>query len=448
MSRSLLTRMSFAGPFKSLLLILPSLFLIAMIFVIVIPGSDAAPPQDVTDISVKPAIFSPDGDDFADEAEIFVSASADQNLVVNIYDSGGKLVLEDLWVDQIDPGIYWGKWNGSRKDGTPVPDGVYEIRSSTPGAQGEEDPGFNSTVRVHNAPLSMTLITPKGVPIPEDDQVIVGDVTIELSTDMSPGDPAFDRATAEHFVDNRWVPIGNDSTPKDGWSIPWSITGVPDGSHILRGTLHGPNGSRLGNLTTVIVKRPRPPILPRIELSDIVLRTDVADAAYPPLTLRVEAINKEIFPVELVLVFSTDLYQLETVFVNLNGSESRIIDSFWGRDSEVTNVTVEAHHEGVQVASSTKSVDVDDGTDKEEDEEALITEDDLPMVLAGAAASLMVVSGTSFGLGLKRCIKLRARPMSPRKKRKEEKKQEKLDPHGATTGMTTTSNEHQVKHPL
>ena len=409
------------------MLILSSLMLLtpAILMIIAIPQADAAPPVDVTDISVKPAIFSPDGDGSADEAEIFVSAGADQNLVVNIYDDGGKLVLEDHWVDQIEAGLYWGTWNGSRANGGTVPNGVYEIRCSTTGAQGGEDPQFNATVRVHTAPLIMTLFTPKGEPIPEDDQVVTGDVLVELATDISPGEPAYGRATLDRFMDNRWLPIGNDTDPDDGWGIPWSITGVPDGTLILRGTLHGPNGSRLGNLTTVLIERPKPPVLPRIELSEIVLWTNEADAKYPPLWLKVEVTNKETRPVDLTLTFSTDLYQLETVFLTVNGSDSRIIDSYWGRDADVTTVSVHAYHDGVELASTTEPIDIEDGSEKD-DEEALLTEDDLPLALVGAAATVMVAASASFGLGLRRCIKLRVRPPSPRRKRKEEKKQEKL----------------------
>lgn len=408
------------------MLILASLMLIApaILMIIAIPQADAAPPLDVTEISVKPAIFSPDGDSSADEVEIFVSAGADQNLAVNIYDDGGKPVLEGLWVDQITAGLYWGTWNGSRANGGTVPDGVYEIRCSTTGTQGEEEPLFNATVRVHTAPLIMTLFTAKGEPIPEDDQVITGDVRVELATDISSGEPAYDRATLDRFMDNRWLTIGNDSYPDDGWGIPWSITGVPDGAHILRGTLLGPNGSRLGNMSTVLIERPRPPVLPRIELSDIVLWTDVADAKYPPLWLKVEVINKETRPVDLTLTFSTDRYQLETVFLTVNGSDSQIIDSYWGRDADVTSVSVHAYQYGVELASTTEPVDIEDGSEKDE-KEALLTEDDLPLALVGTAATVMVASSASFGLGLRRCIRLRVRPPSPRRKRKEEKKQEK-----------------------
>ena len=44
---------------------------------------------------------------------------------------------------------------------------------------------------------------------------------------------------------------------------------------------------------------------------------------------------------------------------------------------------------------------------------------------AGTAATLMVVSGTSFGLGLKRCVKIGARPPLPKRRKKEKGEKEK-----------------------
>ena len=406
-------------------LILLLVMFIAIAILIVMPSSGAAQLQDVTDIKISPAIFSPDGDGSADEAEIIVLAGTDQNIVVNLYDLGGKRVLQDLWVDQIDPGVYWGTWNGSTHAGTPLPDGVYEIRCAPPQSPGDEAPGYNASVRVHTAPLLLELFTEKGDPIPNEDQVVRDDVHVHLMTNLSAGDPDFEKATLDLFEDNRWIPVASDSDGSDGWSIPFPIAGVADGSHILRGTLLDLNGSRLGNLTTMMIERPKSPVPPRIQLSDIVLRTDGADAPYPPLKVRIEVTNSERHPVSLTIVFSTDLYQLETVFLTLNASESRILDANWGRDSEVSTITVIAYFDGLEVARSTERVDVDDGTGEPEDQETVLTEDDLPLVLAGTAIAGMVVSGASFGLGLKRCVKLGIRPMSPKRRKKELKKQEK-----------------------
>ena len=341
-------RPGYRTPLVLMSVIVISIAVIAILLTVIclLPSGSALPPRDLTDIQTEPEIFSPDDDGTFDTTEIFVYAGNDQDLMVNLYDNSGAKVVDGLVVDRVEDAVYWVRWNGSDGNAGIIPDGVYEIRAATP-AQGEENTTITTNVRVQTSPLKIALFTEKGSEIPMDDPIVKGNVTVELTTEMDPGLPDFVEATMDIRMGDRWVNIGKDTTPKDGWTFPWDVSDLEDGSIILRGTLHGRSGSKYGNLTTVTIQKPKSP-------------GDIKDS---------------------------------------NNSDSG-------------------------------------------DDNAILTEDDIPLALAGAAGTAAVFTGAGYGIGLKRCLKLTARPGVRRKKKdKKHGKKEMAAERNQGTKVTAPIND-------
>jgi flagellar hook assembly protein FlgD len=108
------------------------------------------------DVTVDPAVFSPNGDGINDEASFrfkVVKVSDDSPVEVLIHDLSGRVVRRLVEQRALSTGIYGLAWNGRDEGGKTVPPGVYLARlrvdTDTEGASIEDEEIFRTIAVVY-----------------------------------------------------------------------------------------------------------------------------------------------------------------------------------------------------------------------------------------------------------------------------------------------------------
>jgi hypothetical protein len=91
----------------------------------VVPGP---PPLELSGLGAKPAIFTPNGDGVTDATQISFSLSVSAAVTAAVLDPSDAVVRTLASKKGFGPGRNAITWDGTRANGTPVPDGRYRLR--------------------------------------------------------------------------------------------------------------------------------------------------------------------------------------------------------------------------------------------------------------------------------------------------------------------------------
>jgi len=265
-------------------------------------------PIEVTDLTLSPEPFSPDGDGLDDTLSISFRLSGDANLTVKVVDSAGNTVKTLSNEQPFSAGEHTLTWDGTTDSGEPAPDGEYTVQiTATP--RSRQQPLAQSIARLTRSPLSITSVsvTPSTIRLTKE--------TVNIAFNLS------QQATVQVKV------YAGESTEDDGFVVrTLTLPNAPRGTNTVTWDGRTDDGRFVAAGTYTIA----------IEADAVTMTTRLALAGQ----VRVRSLP-DLMPVTIVTSEQNGSTRLSAVVRNIGGETAQnVVVRFLHQDVPIGDATV------------------------------------------------------------------------------------------------------------
>jgi len=265
-------------------------------------------PVEVTDLTLSPEPFSPNGDGLDDTLSISFRLSGDANLTVKVVDSAGNTVKTLSNEQPFSAGEHTLTWDGTTDSGEPAPDGEYTVQiTATP--RSRQQPLAQSIARLTRSPLSITSVsvTPSTIRLTKE--------TVNIAFNLS------QQATVQVKV------YAGESTEDDGFVVrTLTLPNTPRGTNTVTWDGRTDDGRFVAAGTYTIA----------IEADAVTMTTRLALAGQ----VRVRSLP-DLMPVTIVTSEQNGSTRLSAVVRNIGGETAQnVVVRFLHQDVPIGDATV------------------------------------------------------------------------------------------------------------
>ncbi len=271
---------------------------------------DLSAPVEVTDLTLSPEPFSPNGDGLDDTLTVSFRLSGDASLTVKAVDSEGNTVKTLANEQPFTAGEHTLVWDGTTDGGEPAPDGAYTIQIvATP--RSPQQPLAQSLARLTRAPLSITnvSITPSTVRLTKE--------TVNIAFNLS------QQATVQVKV------YAGESTEDDGFVVrTLTLPNAPRGTNTVTWDGRTDDGRFVPAGTYTIA----------VEADAVTMTTRLALAGQ----VQVRSLP-DLMPVTIVTSEQNGSTRLSAVVRNIGGETAQnVVVRFFHQDAPIGEATISA----------------------------------------------------------------------------------------------------------